>query len=103
MGLDDYVADIDAHTESNAPVFRITDCKFMDTVLELHRSSYRLDSARKFRQEPVTRVFHDVAAVFRDRWLYSVRQERCQFGMRSLFVIVREPRIASHVGGQYRR
>ena len=24
MGLDDYVADIDAHTESNAPVFRVS-------------------------------------------------------------------------------
>ncbi len=28
VGLDDYVADIDAHAESNAPVFHVTDCKF---------------------------------------------------------------------------
>src|SRR6202007_2101308 len=47
MRLDDHVADVDAHTERNAPVFRIIHCKFMDTVLELHRSSNRLYRARK--------------------------------------------------------
>jgi hypothetical protein len=33
----------------------------------------------------------------------GLRQERRQLGMRSLFVIVHEPRVASHVGCQYRR
>ena len=67
MGLDDYVADIDAHAESNAPVFRITDCKFLDAGLELHSSPNRLDRAWKLRQEPVAGVLHDAAAVFGDR------------------------------------
>ena len=66
MGLDDYVADIDAHTESNAPVFRITNCKFLDAGLELHSSSNRFDRARKLRQEPVAGILHDAAAVFGD-------------------------------------
>ena len=66
MGLDNYVADIDAHTESNAPVFRLTDCKFLDAGLELHSSSNRFDRARKLRQEPVAGVLHDAAAVFGD-------------------------------------
>jgi hypothetical protein len=35
MRLDDYVADIDAHSESNAPVFQITDRKTVDASLEL--------------------------------------------------------------------
>ena len=64
MGLDDYVADIDAHAESNAPVFRITDCKFVNAGLELYSGSNRFDRARKLRQEPVTGVLHDAAAVF---------------------------------------
>ena len=29
MRLDNHVADIDAHAESNAPVFRIADCNFL--------------------------------------------------------------------------
>ena len=72
MRLDDYVADVDAHTERNAPVFSIIHCKFMDTVLELHRSSNRLDRARKLRQEPVAGILHDVAAVFCDYRLDNV-------------------------------
>jgi hypothetical protein len=44
----------------------------MDTVLELHRSSNRLDRARKLRQEPVAGILHDVAAVFCDYRLDSV-------------------------------
>ena len=73
MGLDDYVADVDAHTENNAPVFRITGCKFLDAGLELHGSSNRFDRARKLRQEPVAGVLHDAAAVFGDCWLDSIR------------------------------
>ena len=103
MRLDDYVADIDAHTESNAPIFRMVDCKVVDAGLELHGCSNRFDGARKLRQEPVTRVLDNAAAVFCDRWGDSVRQERCQFGVCRLFVIVHEPRVASRVGGQYGR
>src|SRR5215469_9389000 len=66
-----YVADIDAHTEEDALVFEITDCKFVDAGLKLHSSSNRIDRARKLRQEPVAGVFHDAAAVFRDYWLDS--------------------------------
>jgi hypothetical protein len=44
-----------------------------------------------------------MAAVFGDCRVDGLSQERRQFGMRSLFVIVHEPRVASHVGGQYRR
>src|SRR5712691_8864893 len=75
----------------------------MNAALELHSSSNRLDRARKLRQEPVPGVLHDAAAVLDDCWINGVRQERGQFGMRSLFVIVHEPRVASHVGGHYRR
>src|SRR6266487_4993107 len=103
MSLDDYVADIDAHTESNAPVFQLTDCKFLDAGLELHSSADRFDRARKLGQEPVAGVLHNAAAVFGDCWLDSFREERPQLGMGSLFVIVHEPRIASHVPGHYRR
>ena len=49
MGFDDDVADIEPHTEENAPVFRIADCKFLDAGLELHGSSDRFDRARKLR------------------------------------------------------
>ena len=101
--LDHHVPDIDPDTESNTPVFRIGDCKFFDAGLELHSSSNRLDRTRKLRQEPVPGVLHDAATMFDDCWLDGVREERSQFGVRSLFVIVHKARIASHVGGQYRR
>src|SRR6516164_7679574 len=101
--LDNYVADIDAHTEGNLPVCDIVKCKFLDTGLELHSSSNRLDRARKLRQEPVPGVFYNAATVIGNCRGNSVRKERSQFGMCSLLIIVHEPRIASHVGCQYRR
>ena len=73
MRLDNYVADIDADTESNTPVFRIGDCKFFDAGLELHSGSNRFDRTRKLRQEPVAGVLHDAAAVFGDCRVDSVR------------------------------
>src|ERR1700721_3416622 len=39
MGFDDYVADVDAHTKSNAPVFRIVEWEFIVAVRELAASS----------------------------------------------------------------
>src|ERR1700730_167389 len=103
MGLDDYVADVDADAESNTPVFGIASCKFTNARLELHSSSNRLDRARKLCQEPVAGVLYDAAAVFRDCGLADAREERLQLGVRGLFAMVHEPRIAGHVGGQYRR
>jgi len=49
-----------------------------------------------------TRDQQAATAMFRNWWGDSVRQERCQLGMRRFFVIMHEPRVASHVGGQYR-
>ncbi|KRR16332.1 hypothetical protein CQ13_36895 [Bradyrhizobium retamae] len=68
-----YVADIDAYTESNAPIFNISDCQFVNPGLELYSSSDGFDGARKLRQESVAGVLHDAAAVVRNRWLYTVR------------------------------
>jgi len=39
------------HTKNKASVFRITDCKFTNAVLEMRSSSNRLDRARKLSQE----------------------------------------------------
>src|SRR5262245_24794578 len=71
--LDDNVSDVDTHTENKAPVFRFIRYKFMDTVLELHRSSDCFNRARKLRQEPVASVLHDAAAVFGDCRVDSLR------------------------------
>src|SRR5205814_7194636 len=87
ISFDDYVADIDTHTESNASVFQLTDCKFLDAGLELYSSADRFNRARKLRQEPVTRILHNAAAVFGECRLDSFREERPQLGMGSLFVI----------------
>src|SRR6185312_2293196 len=91
MGLDDYVADIDAHTESNAPVLCIAGSKVVDAALELHSSTNRFDSARKLRQEAIASVFDNPAAVLSNCRGNSIGQERCHFGMRSLFVTVHQP------------
>jgi hypothetical protein len=73
MRLNNNVPDIDAHAKSNAPVFHLRDCKFLDAGLELHSSPNRFDRARKLRQEPVAGVLHDATAVLRDCGLDSVR------------------------------
>jgi hypothetical protein len=103
MRLDNYVSDIDSHAQRNAPVLDLIDRKLANAGLELHSSSNRFDRARKLRQEPIAGVFNNTAAVFTDCRGDSVRQDRRQFGVRSLFVIVHEPRVTSHVGGQYCR
>src|SRR5215468_356250 len=73
MRLDDYIADIDAHTESNASVFHIADCKFMNAALELHRSANRFDRTWKLRQEPVPGVLDNAASVLGNCRLDSIR------------------------------
>ena len=103
MRLDNYVADIDAHTESNALVFHVIDGKFVDAGLELYSGPNRLDRTWKLRQKPITGVFDDAAAVVGYCRVHNIGQERYQSGVGSLFVIVHEARVASHVGGQYRR
>jgi hypothetical protein len=75
----------------------------VDACLELHSSSNRFDRTGKLRQEPVASVLDNAAAMFGDCRVDGVRQERSQVGMRGLFVMVHEPRVASHVSGQYRR
>ena len=91
VGLDNYVANIDAYAESNTPVFYLAECKFMNAGLKLNGSSNSLNRARKLRQEPVASVLHDAAAVFGNRGLDTLREERGQLGMRGLFVMVHEP------------
>ena len=59
--LNNYVTDIDAHTESNAPVLHIAVSQVVDAGLELHSSSNGFDRARKLRQEPIASDF-DIAA-----------------------------------------
>jgi hypothetical protein len=75
----------------------------IDTGLELHSRSNRFDRARKLRQEPIASVLDNAAAVFGYCRGDCVGQKPRQFGMSSLFISVHEARVASHVGGQYRR
>ena len=92
----------DTDAESDASVFRVASCKLINTSLELHSSSNRLDRARKLCQEPVAGILHDAAAVFGYCRVDSFLQERRQPSVCGFFVAMHEPRIASHVGGQYR-
>ena len=82
--LDDDVAYVDAHTKKKAPVFRVIVLKCANGALKAHSSPNSLDRARKLRQEPIPGVLHDAAAVFGNCWINGVREERAQFGMRSL-------------------
>jgi hypothetical protein len=103
MGFDDYVADINAYAKGETLVFSVANREVMDAFLELRCSPNRLDRAPKFCQEAIARVLDDAAAVNRDRRLYSVRQKLSQTGVRRLFVIVHQTRVARDIGGQYRR
>jgi len=101
MCLDDYVSDVYAHTEENASVVRVTNCKFMDAALELRRGSDCFDCTWKLSQKPVAGVLDDTATVLRDCRLDGFRQKGRQTCMRRFFVVVHKPRIARHVGGHY--
>jgi len=103
MRISNYVTDIDANAKPKPRIFAVFDRKFIDTALELHRSPNRFDRAWKLRQEAIASVVYDAAPVSSDCRMDSLRQQRAQFGVGSFFVIVHEPRIASHGGGQYRR
>ncbi|AND92622.1 hypothetical protein AB7M42_001243 [Bradyrhizobium diazoefficiens] len=72
MRFNNYVADIDAHTEQDAPVFSITDGKFADAGLKLNGSSNRFDRAWKLCQEAVAGVLHNAAPAFGNRGLDGV-------------------------------
>ena len=52
VGLDDHVADVDSHTESNTRPSVIRDCKFLDTGLELHSSPNRLTALGNSAKKP---------------------------------------------------
>ncbi len=99
MWFDDHVTDIDADPEGNASILRVGGRKFSDAGLELRSSSYRLYGARKLRQEPVAGILHDAAAVFSDCRVGNLRQKISQSCVCGFFVMVHEPRIASHIGG----
>src|SRR5437899_2493993 len=90
MWFDDHVADVDADAESNSSVFCLTGCEFFDACLELQSGANRFDRAWKLRQEPVAGVLYDAATMFRDRRRNLIREERSQFGMRGLFVMMHE-------------
>ncbi|UQR67611.1 hypothetical protein LRP30_21195 [Bradyrhizobium sp. C-145] len=102
MGFDDDVTDIEPHTEENAPVFRVVAGKCVDAGLKLHGSPHRFDCTWKLSQKPVAGVLHDAAAVLRNCGLDTSGEKGRQLGVCRLFVIVHEPRIAGHVGGQDR-
>jgi hypothetical protein len=103
VGLGDDVANVDAHTEDKLAVFGFIDRQVADFVLETDDGANGFDGARKFRQKSVAGFLDNAATVLGDCRLDSVRQERRQARMRRLLVIVHEPGITRHVGGQYRR
>src|SRR5262245_28460463 len=103
MRINNYVTDIDANAKLKPRISAVFDREFIDTALELHRSPNRLDRAWKLRQEAIAGVVYDPAPVFGDCRMDSLRQQSAQFGVRGFLGIVHEPRIASHIGCQYRR
>ena len=88
MRLDNHVADIDADAESNPSIFRIGGREFFDAGLKLCSGSNRFDRAWKRCQEPVAGILDDAAAVVGDRRRDTIREERCQSGVRGLLVLV---------------
>jgi hypothetical protein len=103
MWLDNHVADVDADPESYTLIFRLRGCKCRHSGLELQCSPNRFDSAGEHRQKSIAGILDDPTTMFGDRGRYTVREERCQFGVRSLFIMVHQPRIAGYVSRQYRR
>ena len=96
--LDDYIADIYAVPEDNSLVCCVSGREISNAILKMFGCSNRFDRARELGKKTVASVLDDAASVLRNGWLDNTRKKRRQTGMRSLFVIVHEPRIAGHVG-----
>ena len=56
MRFDDDVADVNADTKNQAPIFGIINCKLANIVLKMHGSPNGLDRARELGQKPVARA-----------------------------------------------
>ena len=100
--LDEYVAEVDADPKSNTPVFHLAIDSLVDTGLKLHSSTnrrHRTETPPRTRRPCSSRCDHHVPQRGRD----SCPRGAPTAGVGRLFVDVHEPRIASHVGGQYRR
>lgn len=86
MRFDNYITNIDTNAKGNATVLPVTNRKFADARLELHRSPDGFDGALKLCQESVAGVLHDATTVFSNFRLDNLYEKRSQLKVRSLFV-----------------
>jgi len=100
--LDDYVAEIDAHTKPDPSILRDFGLALGHPPLHLDSAPNRVDHARELDQHPVAGVLYDPAPVLRDFRIDQLPEMSLQAFVRAFLVDAHQPRIPRDVGGQDR-
>ena len=96
----DDVAEVDPHTELDAPRLGDVSVSLGHRLLHLDRAAHRIDDAGELDQEPVAGGFDDAASVLLDLRIAQLAADRLHFSKRALLVVTHQPRISRHIGGE---
>ena len=98
----DDVAEVDPHTELDAPRLGDVSVSLGHRLLHLDRAAHRIDDAGELDQEPVAGGFDDAASVLLDLRIAQLAADRLQCGERAFLIHTHQARITRHIGGEDR-
>src|SRR5262245_49273621 len=94
----DNVADVDADTKGDLPVFGNVDVALGHRALDFHGATHGIDRACKFDQCPVARGLDDTAAMFGDFGIDKFAPARLERSKSAFFVDAHQPAVAGDIG-----
>ena len=102
VALLDYVAEMNADAEFDAPLRRQAAVALGHAVLHFDRAAHRVDYAAELDDEPVAGAFEYASVVDFDRRIDEIAAQRPKPRERALFVGAGEAAVADDVGGEDR-
>ena len=97
--LDDHVAEVDADSELDAPVFGNFDVAALHFALHRKRTFDRVDHAWKFGEDPVPGELDDPPVALRNARLDDFAAAMVERGQRADLIGPHQAAVADHVGG----
>ena len=97
--FNDYVAEVDADAEPDAPLLGHLGLSVGHPALDLDGTADCINHTGKLRQEAVPGVLYDPAPVVCDLGIYQLAEMCLQALMRPFFILAHQTRIARHIGG----
>ena len=98
VALLNYVAQMNADTELDAPLGRQAGVTLDHTVLHLDRASHGVDHAAKLDNDAVTSALDDAPMMHRDGRVDQVTSQPPEPRQGPILVSPREPAVTDHVG-----